>query len=118
MARSAVESARGAGAGLWLEAEGMGYRSPRPRQICAVLAVAAEDPSTHKPIDPFSEGARWLIAFVRRNLVPLLFAPLVVLQFLTWRASVNIHIPEPCGKTYYSPCHPTADEIASALAKE
>jgi hypothetical protein len=80
--------------------------------------MPTDDESPRPPIDPFSEGARWLIAFVRRNLVLLLFAAFVVLQFLTWRAVENLRIPYPCGDSYSNQCHPTADEIARAIARE
>lgn len=70
-----------------------------------------------KPIDPIGDGVHWLTSFVRRNLIALLFATLVVFQFLTWRAIVSLDIPQPCGDGSYNRCYVNAEEIGDAVAR-
>jgi hypothetical protein len=70
--------------------------------------------SAEKDVDP--EQRFWaIIAWFRRNLLVMIFGALVVLQFLTWRAILNLRnyfpdepVPPPqCDSV--EPCHVIID---------
>jgi hypothetical protein len=68
--------------------------------------------SEPKNVDP--EQRFWaVIAWLRRNLLPMIFAALLVLQFLTWRAILDLRRyfpgePPDCDSNH--PCHVIIDK--------
>jgi hypothetical protein len=65
-----------------------------------------------KNVDP--EERFWaIIAWLRRNLLVIIFAGMLALQFLTWRVIIDLrrYFPgEPPDCDFYHPCHVVIDK--------